>query len=210
MAFTIDPNALTTLANVRQHLGITKVDANLDDILTRMINSATFKIENFLDRRVKKRAYTHYFDGRQNDRLLLKEWPIDKPTVLAIDSDSLFPTETELDATDFEIDPDGGDSPYGIILLGGRQFPKGRRNIKVVYEAGFDDVSTDVPDIEEACLFTVEFLFDMRDDRRIGISSKSKNNENTSFLGDLPEFVVGMLQKYQRTDFFSTVPVSNR
>lgn len=202
MAWVIDPYALTTVENAKQHLNIPVANNDHNDILTRFINSATAKIETFLDRKVLKRAYTEFQDGRGNDRVLLRNWPADKPTELWIDQSSLFTdTANQLDLGEYELElsSDGG---IGVILLPGKRFTRGRRNIKLVYEAGYSTVPMWA---EEAALWTVEFFYDMRGDRRVGVSSKGKNAETTAFRSDLPEFVMNMLEPHKRAEW----PIAN-
>jgi len=192
----IDPNALTTLEDVKAQIGIPVLDTTQDTLLERMINAASEKIESFLDRRIKKRSWTEYQDGRGNDRIMLRQWPCDKPTELWDDiSNEFTDTDNMVDVTDFTTE---GDPAIGVILLSGLSFSKSNRNIKVVYEAGYDSV---LYDISEACINTVEFMYDLRNNRRMGTSTKSKNGETISYLGNLPEFVIDMLLPYQRFEF---------
>ena len=199
----LDAFALTSLDNVKSYLNIPTLTITQDATLERMINASSAKIETFLDRKILKREFTEYQDGRSSDRILLREWPADKPTELWIDNDSVFTdTNNQIATSDYVLEDE-----IGVQLINGRGFGKGRRNIKVVYEAGY----TTVPyDIEEACIMTVAFFYDLRSDRRIGVSQKGKNSENTTFLDDLPSIVKGMLDPYRRVDFgFASVAVQN-
>ena len=190
----VDPYALTSLASVKSHLNISVTTQ--DTTLERMINAASNKIEKFLDRKILKRAYTEYQDGRANDRIVLRQWPCDKPTELWDDISGKFTdSSNQLDTEEYVTE---GDPAIGVVLLGGLRFSRANKNIKIVYQAGYDTVPYD---IEEACILTVEFMYDMRADRRIGVSSKGKNGESTSFLSDLPDFVTDMLMPYQRCEF---------
>lgn len=205
MVWVLDTYALTTVANAKQHLNIPDANTDQNDILTRFINSATAKIEAYLDRKIKKREFTEFHDGRGNDRLLLRNWPADKPTQLWDDPSSLFTDTTyQRASTEYELELTG-EGGIGVILMPGFRFRRGRRNIKVVYEAGYSSIPIWA---EEAALWTVEFLYDMRSDRRVGITSKGKNNENTNFAGELPEFVRNLLEPYKRADWpLATVAV---
>jgi hypothetical protein len=202
----VDANALTSLATVKSHLNIGVLITNQDTKLERLINASSAKIENFLDRKILTRSYTEYQDGRRADRIILKQWPIEKPSELWDDPSGLFTdVSTQIDSADFDIENDGD---AGLVqLLNGLRFGRGSRNIKAVYNAGFATVPYDV---EEACIMTVEFLYDLAQDRRIGVSSKGKNNESTSFLSDLPDIVQNMLVPYQRSEFgLASIAVQN-
>jgi hypothetical protein len=207
MAFVLDPYALTTVGNAKQHLGIMPADTTQDDILTRMINAASQKIEHYCDRKFKKRQYTEFYDGRGNDRMLLRNWPCDKPTELWDDPGNEFTSSTNLiDPADFVVEQ-SSDGGIGIVLVNGLRFSRGNQNVKVVYDAGYSAVPYD---IEDACLFAVEFLYTMKQDRRIGVSSKGKNGESTQFREDLPRFVLDILDRYKREEFaLAFAPVGN-
>lgn len=200
--------ALTNLAAVKLHLNIQTSDTSQDAVLTRHINAASLMVERFIDRKVLKATHTEFQDGRGSDRIVLRHWPADKPSELWSDPSGKFvdpACQYNADEYELELTSDGG---IGVILLAGRRFPKGSRSIKIVYQAGYDQVPADM---EEATIWTVEFLYDMRSDRRIGVSSKSKNNENTSFRGELPEVVQNMLVPYRRSEFaMASVAVQNQ
>lgn len=202
---TLDAFALTSLADVKNHLNIGPSITTQDAVLIRIINAASAQIESYIDRKVLKRAYNEFQDGRNNDRTITRQWPIEKPTQVWDDPSGLFTNATnQLAVSEYEVE---GDPAIGIVLIGGRRFSKSTRNVRIVYQAGFDVVPYE---ISEACIWTVEFLYDMRSDRRIGVSSKGKNAESTTFLGDLPEVVKNMLLPYQRVEFaLANVAVQN-
>lgn len=194
--FTIDSNALAALGSVKEHLNIPEADVTQDNVLIRMINASSAMIEDYLDRKIKTRTYTEYYDGRGNDRMLLSHWPVTKPTELWDDIGSEFTDiGTRIALADYEVDGDG-DNAIGIVLNGLR-FSKGTRNIKVIYDAGYSTVPYV---IQESCILHVEFMYIMRQDRRIGTQTKGKNQENITYRGDLPDFVKQMVEPYRRME----------
>ncbi len=203
MPVTPDPYALTDLAAAKEHLGIPATNVDFDDVVQRFINAATGKIETFCDRKFIRRSHIEYQDGFANDRILLAQWPADKPTELWIDPTGEFTdTQYQLAVDKYELDLSARGEGIGVVLTGScKLFPKGRRNIKAVYTAGYADIASLPAEIEDACLWTVEFLYSMRNDRRIGVASKGKNQENSTFSGDLPEFVQKTLEAYKRTEW---------
>ncbi len=75
MAYTISTYALTSLANIKGYLGISGTDD--DDLLTRLINSSTFAIEAYCNRKFKSRAYTmERQDGNGQGIFYVKNYPI--------------------------------------------------------------------------------------------------------------------------------------
>lgn len=203
MSETLDTYAITSLAKVKLHLDIQTTDTTQDEILTRFINAATYRIEGFIDRKILTRSFTEYQDGRGESRILLAQWPAAKPSQLWIDQASQFTTAgDQLDVADYDLDVASNGEGIGVQLLRGRFFRSGRRNIKIVYNAGY---AVTPPDIEDAAIWTVEYLYSMRSDRRIGVSQKGKNQETTTFNKDLPDFVVGVLEGYRRLEFSTGV-----
>lgn len=208
MPVTLSPYALTSLEAVREHLGVPPTTLTFDNLLTRFINVATAKIESFCDRKFLRRPTTEYQDGFANDRILLDQWPASKPSEVWIDGSSEFTdVANRLDPSQYELDLSARGEGIGLSLKG-RYFGKGTRNIKVVYLAGFDPIPAD---LEDACIWMVEFLYDMRGDRRVGVETKGKNQENTTFLQNLPEIVLDTLNGYKRFEWpTGDRPVSTR
>jgi len=209
MAVTPHTYALTTLATVKEHINIPGANVDFDDILQRFINATTERMENMTGRLLGKRTFTEYQDGRSNDRTTTNQWPAIKPTEVWIDNDSLFTdATTQLALADYELELDATGAGFGIVLLDGRVFDRGTRNVKLVYEAGYDPIPDD---LELAAIFMAEYFYDVRSDRRIGTESKGKNQENTRFLQDYPTFVLEIIDRYKRFEFATAnVAVQNR
>lgn len=200
MPVTISPYALTTLALAKEHLGVPPLNVTFDDLITRLINEATGRIETYCDRKLKQRTgITEYQDGFANDRILLDQWPVAFPSELWIDSTGLF-TDTvyKLATTAYALDKSAKGEGVGVALTSRSFFPRGMKNIKIIYDGGY----ATVPDeIEGACIWTVQFLYEMRTERTIGLESKGKNQENTSYREDLPKYVLSTLDSYKRTEW---------
>jgi hypothetical protein len=186
------------------------VDADLDDIITRFINVATFNIEKWADRKLLTRAHTEYKDGRKNNRILLRHWPVTAITSVYDDPESAFTDAgTEIAATDYAIDGDPANG-IGVVLLNGLQFIKGTRNIRVIYTAGYTD-TTEIADLEEACLQLLTYYFDKRSDESVQIETKNKNNETTRYLQQIPKYIQDMIMPYKRAEWpGADVAVENR
>jgi hypothetical protein len=197
---TLSPYALTTLETAKEHLGIPALTVTFDDRIKRFINAATDKIETYCDRMFKQRiGIIEFQDGFANNRLLLDQWPALKPTQLWVDPTGLFTDVLyQLDTSYYELDRSSRGEGIGVVLLGGRVFQKGIRNIKMVYDAGFVTVPAG---LEDCCLWTMEYLYDMQSDHRIGVSQKGKNQENTTFQDDLPALVKETLTAYKRAEW---------
>lgn len=212
----LNANALTLLATAKDHLDIPVAELGEDSKVERLINTASTFIENFCKRKLATATYTEYVDGRSANRILLKEWPVlggladggTKPEVW-IDGDSVFGSGTEVDPDTYFVV-----NNIELVRVGsyGGLWPKGYRNIKVTYDAGYGTaVSGDLPnDLEQACLDYVLWLYDMGSDRRVGRNTKTKGDESVSFESRLPQHIELILEPYVRTEFPSGLPVGVR
>jgi len=196
----LSPYALCSLALAKEHLGIKPSNTDYDDIVTRTINAATDRFEKYTGRMLMRRTgLVEYQDGVAQNRLLLGQWPASKPTELWIDTGRKFDNViNKLSTDEYSLDYSVGGEGIGV-LLHSRLFPVGAGVIKLVYDAGY--VSAPAA-LEDACLWAVEFLYDMRGDKRIGVSQKGKNQENTTFYSDFPPTITNVLDAYKRADFF--------
>ena len=200
MAVTLSTYALTSLANAKDHLGIPTGVTTFDDLVKRFINEATGKIEVYCDRKFKQRTgIVEYQDGFANNRILLDQWPCTKPSELWVDPTGLFTdTSYKLDVSKYALDTSARGEGIGVVLLNGCTFPRGIKNIKAIYDGGF----ATIPDeLEGACLWTVGFLYDMRNNKSVGVQTSGKNQENVTYREDLPKYVQDTLMAYKRTEW---------
>ena len=210
----LNGNALVLRATASTFLGITDGnDAATDAETERLINVASEVIAKRTKRVLVTTTHTDYFDGSRTNHLQLKQWPITggpadgatKPEIF-IDAGSLFAAGTEVDVEDYYVQDD-----VGISMVSG-QFPKGTRNVKVVYESGYGTaVGADLPsDLENICLELVQYLNQKHHDRRLGIESKGKSGESVTYELGIPTYIDVMLEPYIRQDFTtSNAPVQN-
>lgn len=210
----LNANALTLRATANLFMGITDgADAILDAETERLINTASEIIAKRCGRILHTATHTQYLDGSRTNRILLKQWPITggpadgntKPE-LFIDDKSYFAATTAVDVDEYFVDED-----VALVLIKG-SFPKGTRNIKVVYEAGYGTAAGgDIPsDLENICLEFVQYLNQKRHDRRLGLETKGKSGESVTYELGLPEYIDAMLEPYKRIDFAaSNAPVTN-
>lgn len=196
----ISAYALTTLANAKEHLGIPVITTTFDNLVTRFINEATSKIEIYCDRFLKQRTgIIEYQDGFAQNRLLLDQWPAVKPTELWIDCSGEFTDVTRKLATaDYALDFSARGEGIGVVLTNRCFFPNGIKNIKIKYDGGFATVPDD---LEGACLWTLQFLYNMRGTEAVNIQTKGKNQENTTYRDNLPPLITDTLLAYKRFEW---------
>ena len=211
----LNDNAIVTRAVANLYLGITDgADPIVDAETERLVNAASQIFARRCKRILYKTSHTQYLDGSRTNKIILQQWPITggpadgstKPEV-SIDGGSEFDASTALDVSDYYV----SDDSTTIVLVKG-SFPKGTRNIKVIYEAGYGNhANDDFPaDLQEACLQFVQYLNQKHHDRRLGIVTKGKSSENVTYELGIPTFIDAMLEPYIRHDFYaSNAPVTN-
>jgi len=74
----VGPYALTSLANLKQWLGITT--STDDAVLERAIDRATSRVESYLERNIRQRSYTEWRSGEGVSTIRLYQWPVSQVT----------------------------------------------------------------------------------------------------------------------------------
>jgi len=194
----LNSNALVTVANVKVHLDIPSADVSQDAKIELYINTASERIERHLDRKLIYQQHTERQDGRGSDRVMLKHYPAQKPNQVFDDPSWDFLTPIAI--ADYDIED------AGVVVLRRARFQRSNLNVKVVYNAGYKSIvapgsGPDLPaDLQHACILLVEWMYQMRADRRLGVKGKAKNQENISFTQGMPAEVVELLDPHRRID----------
>ena len=105
----LNSNALVTVASAKTHLDIPNSDVSQDTKIEMLINMASERIEQYLDRKLIYQQHTERMDGRSADRVILKNYPAEKPTQLYDDPARDF--LTPIDSTAYDIES------AGIVVL---------------------------------------------------------------------------------------------
>jgi uncharacterized phiE125 gp8 family phage protein len=194
----LNPNALVTVETVKVHLDIPVGETSQDAKIELYINTASERIERYLDRKLIYQQHVERQDGRSSDRIMLKHYPAEKPSSLYDDPSWEFLTPYE--ASEYDIED------AGVVILRYGRFMRANLNIKVTYNAGYKSIVSpgagpQLPaDLQHACLLLVEWMYQMRADRRLGVQGKAKNQENIRFSQGMPPEVVEMLEPHRRID----------
>lgn len=196
----LNSNALVTVAGVRSWMDIPATDTSHDLKIELLINAASDRIESFLDRSLERRTRTERLDGVRSSRILLKHYPADKPTILSFSDDWNFSDELSPDSYDIQ--------EQSIVVLKSMASPRGNLNLKVVYAGGYVLPNSQLligdrlpSDLSMACLMLVQWLWQVERDRRLGVTSKSKQSESISFEQGLPKEIAEMLLPHKRLEF---------
>jgi len=193
--------ALVTLALAKDYLDIPIADTTKDTRVTRLINFASALIESYCERKFEFQTFTEFHDGRNNNQLLLRQWPAQKPSSVSV-SNAWEYNDGVVDSSIYDVVEET------TLVLRSGFFSSGYRNVKVVYQAGYATIPYD---IQEACLMLVLLFEQKRNDKRVGVNSKSKQGENISFVEDIPEDIQRILEKYKRLEFaFGAQAIGNQ
>lgn len=192
---------LTTLAEVKKHLAIPDPNVTQDDRITAMLEVADSWIKQHCNRDFAQAAKTDYHDGRGQNEILLTSIPVASISAIYFDVERVFDASTLVDADEYSFEPESGS-----VRFHKRRIPYGSKRVKVEYLAGY--ITTPAPVAYAAKLY-VEWLYSHRDDRRMGITSKSKQEENVSYTHALPKEIEVLLAPYVQQVAYPTWGVQN-
>lgn len=175
----IAPNALTSLADVKESMGIASSNTSKDNLIIRKINQASQQISNYCERVFQAADYTEIYNGSLIDELVLNQRPVNSVTSLqyrgtSINSESYIDINTQfyyLDAT------------AGILkLLFNAQGHWNRW--KVVYNAGYTDIPSD---LAEACAQLAAYYVN-NSDSQVQVKAKVEGQRRIDFWQGITGF----------------------
>lgn len=194
--------SLATLADLKTYLGLSAV-SSADTELQRMLDMASTTAENFVGRSFASATYTErrngwgfgkanninqgcsdYGNDSGSDMMRVHQWPITAITSVTISGTVISAGDGVSTGYWFENDT--------IYLLDGQVFTRGRKNVIVVYTAGYTTIPADVV---HAVIEIAAQAYREKD--WIGHQSKSLAGETTSFLrGFIPDSAKVALLNY--------------
>jgi len=191
---TLNANALTTLAQAKLYLKIPALETSQDAMVELFINSSSALLERECDRfLVKRTGIVEYQDGRRQNILVLKQYPVVAITEVRQDARSDFTdASTIIDPASYKITDDDN-----AVLFQLNTFVTGHRSVKITYDAGYNPVPSD---LEHACLWLVFWYAKIRDAGDIGRTTKNKDGEAISYMQGMPQDVKDTILRYKRTE----------
>lgn len=183
----LQANALITLQEAKDHLGIT--GSSYDDRLEDLINGASDFSDRYTNNNIVEDTYTDVlYDGNNSDFLLIPVTPLTAVASLYIDGSRIFDASSLVDTDDYDIR-----DQVGIVLFDGRKFTHGKHTVKVTYTAGY---STVPETIKLAVKLWVEYYFRLTDSKNLGLKSYSQQGDNYSRDPGLPKEIMELLDPF--------------
>lgn len=168
---------LSTVASVKEYLGVSGTSE--DALISRLIDQATDFIHSYCGRIFPQASYDEYYDGDGTEGLLASQYPIQSVTLLSVGGLSRDPSSYVVYGQ------------LGLIRLKNGAFPRGKKNIRLQYTAGYLTIPRD---IEQACVELVALKYYDRGRERLGVGERS----GTTFLTQLPQEIKLVLDLYKR------------
>lgn len=187
---------LITLALAKEELDIPALTTDEDTRIQKFIDAASGYIEGQCNRVFAQATYTNErYDGNDTRYLLLRQFPVTSVTSIYLDDDWNFGAGTEILSAKRQIYRDC----LVVRQCGTFQYTNALA-VKVTYVAGFAAIPTD---IQQACLDMVVWLYAKRNDRRSGLTAKSKLGENAAYEAEVPPSVLAMIEKHRRENYLA-------
>lgn len=194
----LSPYAFLTLEETKEWLKIKPDNTDYDNILIRLINRATAKVENYIDGPVLTRELVEFRDGNSSNTIVPTFYPVTEIVEVRIDFNRGFGNETIVSTENIilrgmpSLSQIQGDPQIKILgsdivlrddnntALLGRIFAGSViQSIKLTYKAGRGDTAADIPDdLKDACLMLVEYYYLMRENKDVGIKSRTSMNQS--------------------------------
>lgn len=179
---SLSSDALTTVAAVKEYLGITHADH--DGLIEGLVEAVSAQFNSYCGRKLAARDYSHQsgdaaydpdnalLSGSGYPELLLPQYP-----VVSLDT---------LRVAGAVVQPSTGGAGYyldagaGVLTLVGAVFPRGPHNVALVYRAGFQQIP---PDLAQAAIeqCAVRFQESGAGKGRLGVSARTLADGSVSY-----------------------------
>lgn len=176
----LNSNALCSVSDVKESLGIASSDTTKDNLIERKINQASQAISNYCERIFQATDYTdEEYNGSYIDQLVLNQRPINSVTVLQYRATSLNTDNwIDINSTYYQID-----STAGILKL--IFAASGRWNRwRVTYNAGYSTIPSD---LAEACNALACYYYQNKDGQ-VQIKRKSEGQRQIDYYPGITGF----------------------
>lgn len=187
--------SLTTLATVKafKNLSTSEHDAEI----LRLIPVVDQFIEAYCNVPLEQATVTEYHSTRAGQTTLrLKRYPVISITSLHDDLYRTYGSDTLIAATDYIVEEESG-----LVILDGRTFPDGLKNVKVVYVAGYAAGSKPRALLEQAAIELLWLARNKGDLALLGLQSRSiADGRVDTFNTEWPAGVREILDRFRKVD----------
>lgn len=205
----LNSNALVSLAETKVYLGIPSGETSQDSLVEGFINACSFLVEKYCNRKFIQGTYTERYNGVGVTEIQLNQWPITSITSIHVDSRRSFGSDTLIDASNYEVFDDENAEGF-VVERFDSTFPRGRKNVQVVYVAGYADIDSVPNDLKLGTKIAIAFYYEQQQQKNWTFSNKQKVDENITLVQGLPESSTLILDNYKRTEMIAPVePIRN-
>ena len=186
---------LVTYEDITQFL---ETDETEEGLLNLLSFNATTELENYTHRILAQREISEFHNGHNQNTLELRQYPVQEITSIKVWRTNPIPDYIPIAKEIYNYDPNP-EGPVQIRLLIHFSFPRGDRNIKVTYTAGYTR-ETLPDDLMMACVETVSWLYKRLKARQIGVSQlvdERNRTGRTLYDRTLPPHVREILEPYR-------------
>jgi len=179
---------MITVSEFKTYLNINAEDTSKDTFLQKCINESVKDIESYCNRSLTAGEYTEYINGNGKNEIFLNAHP-----VFSISSIKYLYNNSFVDLLNSPdtIEDSAIVISNSLILLKYYTFPKGRKNIEVVFDGGFTDAPDDLKGVCIEMSALKFFNSPLSGQSQLGLSNKNFNSttsEGKSFKDMIPEW----------------------
>lgn len=169
------------LASVDQFVAYADADGS-DALIPVLLDAYSSAVRSYTNRDWTVESYSRSFDGANNTRQLLPQWPLITVSAVAIDGRDVAPAGS-FDAAGYRFDDQS-------IILNGQRFGRGTANVAISWTAGYPTVPYD---ITQAVLEWTAVAYTNRGDK-LGWSSMTLAQQTVTLITkSMPDRVKIML-----------------
>lgn len=188
---------IVNYTEVLYFLGLKSSD--LDDydetLIKTYINTAEELVLKYLNRGIEKAEYTEYISGKNTQKEILRNFPIDNNASFTLYYKNSFDAYTEISADNYSVDYERG------IIYKASVFEEGFQNYKVVYTAGYDNENIPFA-IKLAIKIFLKILWEKHDQNANGLVNYHAGDVIQKYDDSLiPIDVIRLLKSYKYYSF---------
>jgi len=209
MALVLNSNAMVDLDSFKVYAKEYTTEVNSLALLRDFINEASQLCESYCNRFFRERTITQIISGGSTYEIMLNQWPINSIDEVYFDAKHVFDASSLVPASSYIVGENEKGEGISIEMLAGR-FPRGRKNIKIVYKAGYPNIADLPADLQLACKRTAAYYYKQQQNEDFIENAKSKGGENITLIDGLPLSASLLLDPHVRMEVLGgTDPVRN-